>query len=54
MNNSKKLNSHQTSELVAYHKLKRKFLNLADIDKEDPNQLMMCEFKGQDFQLLIE
>ena len=54
MNNSNKLNSHQTSRLVAYHKLKRKFLNLADIDKEDPNQLMICEFKGQDFQLLIE
>ena len=45
--------SHQTSELVAYHKVKRIFLNLADIDKENPNQLMMCEFKGQDFQLLM-
>ena len=46
--------SHQTSELVAYHKVKRIFLNLVDIDKEDPNQLMMCEFKGQDFQLLMD
>ena len=32
------LNSHQQRESI----LKRKFLNLADIDKEDPNQLMMC------------
>ena len=34
-----KLKSHQTSELVAYHKVKRIFLNLAHIDKEDPNQI---------------
>jgi hypothetical protein len=54
MNNSSKRNSHQTSELVAYHKVKRIFLNLADIDKEDPSQLLMCEFKGQAFQLLID
>jgi hypothetical protein len=46
--------SHQTSELVAYHKVKRIFLNLADIDKEDPSQLMMCKFIGQDFQLLMD
>jgi len=31
--------------LVAYHKMKRIFLNLADIDKEDPNQLMMCNLR---------
>ena len=37
-----------------YQKTKRIFLNFADIDKKDPNQLMMYEFKGQDFQLLIE
>ena len=28
-------NSHPTTELVAFHKRKRKFLNLADIEKED-------------------
>ena len=54
MNYSNKLNSHQSTELVAYHKVKHIFLNLADIDKEDPSQLVMCEFKGQDFQLLID
>jgi len=52
MNASSKHNSHQTSELVAYHKVKRIFLNLVDIDKEDPSQLMMCEFNGQDFELI--
>ena len=54
MINSTKLNPHPASELVAYHKLKRRFLNLKDIAKEDPNQLMMCEFNGQDFQLLMD
>lgn len=49
-----KQSSHQTRELVAYHKVKRIFLNLADIDKEDPSQLIMCEFNGQDFQLLMD
>ena len=49
-----KQTSHKTSEIVAYHKLKHKFLNLGDIDKEDPNQLVMCEFEGQDFRLLLE
>jgi hypothetical protein len=44
--------SHSTSELVAYHKLKRKFLSLSEIQKEDPDQLQIYEFKGQDFQLL--
>ena len=54
MSESTKHKSHQPSELVAYHKVKRIFLSLVDIDNEDPNQLMMCEFKGQDFQLLMD
>jgi len=37
--------SPSTSEIVAFHKVKRLFLNLADIDKEDPNQLMMCNLR---------
>jgi len=44
--------SHPTSELVAYHRVKRRFLNLKDIEKEDMNELIMCEFKGQDFELV--
>jgi hypothetical protein len=36
----------------AYHKVKRIILSLADIDKEDPSQLMMCEFKGQGFPII--
>jgi hypothetical protein len=50
----KKQSSHQTSEIVAYHKVKRIFLNLVDMEKEDPDQSQICEFKGQDFEFLAE
>ena len=49
---STKSSSHSTSEIVAYHKVKRKFLNLVDMEKEDPNELQICEFNGQDFELV--
>jgi hypothetical protein len=53
MTESTKHSSHSsTSEIVAYHKVKRKFLNLTDIEKEDPDKLQICEFKGQDFELI--
>ena len=51
---STKQSSHPTSEIVAYHKVKRKFLNLMDMEKEDPNEISICEFKGQDFELIAE
>ena len=41
-----------SSELVAYHKGKRKFLDLLEMQNEDPDQLEIYEFKGQDFQLV--
>ena len=46
--------THYTNELVAFHKGKRKFLNLKDMAREDPDQLVMCEFKGQDFELVAD
>jgi hypothetical protein len=46
--------SHSTTELVAFHTRKRIFLKLKDLATEDPDQLVMCEFKGQDFQLLMD
>ena len=46
--------SLSTTELVAFHKRKRIFLKLKDLAVEDPDQLVMCEFNGQDFQLLID
>jgi hypothetical protein len=49
---STRQSSHQTIEIVAYHKVKRIFLSLTGLDKEDPNKLQICEFRGQDFELI--
>lgn len=46
--------SYHTSEIVGYHKVKRKFLNLKDMEKEDPNHLQICEFRGQDFEIVAD
>jgi hypothetical protein len=48
------LSSHSTSEIVAYHKVKRIFLNLVDMEKEDPDQIQICEFRGQNFELVVD
>ena len=54
MKESTKPSSHPTSEIVAYHKVKRIFLNLMDMEKEDPDELQICEFKGEDFELVSD
>jgi hypothetical protein len=46
--------SHQTTELVAFHRRKRIFLSLADMEQEDPDQIQICEFKGQNFELVAD
>ena len=46
--------SLQTIELVAYHRRKRIFLRLAQMEKEDPDQIQICEFTGQDFELIVD
>jgi len=43
---------HSASEIVAYHNTKRRFLNLKDMEREDPDQIQICEFNGQDFELI--
>jgi hypothetical protein len=47
-------NSHSSYENFAYHKVKRRFLNLADMEKEDPDEILKCEFRGQDFELIAD
>ena len=42
-----------SSEIVAYHKVKRRFINLKDMHSEDPDLLQIYEFKGQDFDLVM-
>jgi hypothetical protein len=43
---SAKNNSDSTSEIATYHKVKRVFLNLMNMEKERPRP-KICEFKGQ-------
>ena len=46
-------NSDSTSEIVAYHEVKRIFLNLIDMEKVNPNEILICEF-SQDFELITD
>jgi len=39
-------------DIVAFHKSKRKFVNLKDMESEDADQFLICEFKGYDFEIL--
>ena len=33
---------------------KRKFVNLMDMELENPDQLQIYEFKGQDFEMVVK
>ncbi len=46
--------SSPTGEMVAYHKVKRIFLNLMDMEKENPDELEIYEFRGQNFELVAD
>ncbi|MFI5407188.1 MAG: hypothetical protein ACHQ1D_11855 [Nitrososphaerales archaeon] len=39
-------------DIVAFHKVKRKFVSLKDMQSEDADQFLICEFKGYDFEIL--
>jgi hypothetical protein len=41
-------------DTVAFHKTKRKFVSLKDIESEDAKQFLICEFKGYDFEILAD
>ena len=45
MMESIKPRSQSTSEIIAFHKVKRKFLSLKAMEKEDPNEILICELK---------
>ena len=40
------------TDIVAFHKSKRKFVSLKDMESEDADQFLICEFKGYDFEIL--
>jgi len=44
--------SNWIEDVVAFHKAKRKFVNLMDMESEDAGQFLICEFKGYDFEIL--
>jgi len=39
-------------DIVAFHKAKRKFVSLKEMESEDANQFLICEFKDYDFEIL--
>ena len=41
------------SNIVAFHKIKRVFLSLNEMESEDVNQFLICEFMGYDFEILV-
>jgi hypothetical protein len=43
-----------TEGIVAFHKSKRKFVSPKDIESEDADQFLICEFKGYDFEILAK
>ena len=40
-------------EIVAFHKVNSRFVNLKDMESEDADQILICEFKGYDFEILV-
>jgi hypothetical protein len=41
-------------DIVAFHKSKRKFVNIKDMETEDADQFLICEFNGYDFEILAK
>ncbi len=41
-------------DIVAFHKTKRKFVNLKDMETEDADHFLICEFNGYDFEILAK
>jgi hypothetical protein len=44
--------SDRTEDIVAFHKAKRKFVSLKDMESEDADQFLICEFNGYNFEIL--
>lgn len=39
-------------DIVAFHKGKRVFVNLKEMESEDADHFLICEIKGYDFKIL--
>jgi hypothetical protein len=44
--------SNWIEDVVAFHKAKRKFVSLKEMETEDADQFLICEFNGYDFKIL--
>ena len=44
--------SNWIEDVVAFQKIKRKFVSLKDMESEDADQFVICEFNGYDFEIL--
>ena len=41
-------------EYVAFHRVKRVFIPIADIESENPDDIEVYEFEGQNFKLIAK
>jgi len=41
-------------EYVAYHRVKRKFIPIMNIESENPEDIEVYEFEGQNFKLIAK
>lgn len=50
------MSNYNTSktELLAFHKVKRKFYPITGIESEDPEDIEFYEFAGQNFRLVAK
>jgi hypothetical protein len=46
--------SNWIEDIVAFHKAKRKFVNLKEMEMEDEDKFLICVFRGYDFEILAK
>jgi len=47
-------NNTSKSELLAFHKVKRKFFPITEIELENPEDIEVYEFEDQNFRLIAK
>jgi hypothetical protein len=47
-------NNTSKTELLAFHKVKRKFFPMMEIESENPEDIEIYEFSGQNFKLVAK
>jgi len=52
--NESYMNNRKEPEFLAYHRVKRKFLPIVDVETEKPEDIEIYEFSGQNFKLVAK